>query len=133
MRVRSTVITRRTASRRALALIATGLLAAGLTACASGSSPTDSMSMPKSSGANANAASGSNELVMESSPENSITQDFNPFVSTAAPEGMGATGLVYEPLVQFDLADPNKQYDWLATHYSWATAASRSPSRSART
>jgi len=40
MRVRSTVITRRTASRRALALIATGLLAAGLAACASGSSPT---------------------------------------------------------------------------------------------
>ena len=43
---------------------------------------------------------------MESSPENSITQDFNPFVSTAAPQGMGATGLIYEPLYQFDLANP---------------------------
>ena len=40
----------------------------------------------------------SQTLVMESSPETSITQDFNPFVSTAAPQGMGATGLIYEPL-----------------------------------
>ncbi|HXT89428.1 MAG TPA: ABC transporter substrate-binding protein [Trebonia sp.] len=117
------MIIRRTASRRALALIATGLLTAGLAACASGSSPTDSMNMPKSSGADANAASGSNELVMESSPENSITQDFNPFVSTAAPEGMGATGLVYEPLIQFDLADPGrKPYYWLATKYQFSNA-----------
>jgi peptide/nickel transport system substrate-binding protein len=108
------------ASRRALALAAAGLLAAGLAACASGGSATDSMSMPKSSGTNANAASGSNELVMESSPENTITQDFNPFVTSAAPEGMGATGLVYEPLIQFNLADPgSKPYFWLATNYSW--------------
>ena len=56
---------------------------------------------------------------MESSPENSITQDFNPFVSTAAPQGMGATGLVYEPLIQFDLANPTVQYPWLATKYAW--------------
>ena len=56
---------------------------------------------------------------MESSPENSITQDFNPFVSTAAPQGMGATGLIYEPLYQFDLANPTVQYPWLATHYAW--------------
>ena len=70
---------------------------------------------------------------MESSPENSITQDFNPFVSTAAPQGMGATGLIYEPLIQFDLANAAEQYPWLATDYKWGpTAASRSPSRSAR-
>lgn len=56
---------------------------------------------------------------MESSPENSITQDFNPFVSTAAPQGMGATGLVYEPLIQFDLANPTIQYPFLATKYAW--------------
>jgi peptide/nickel transport system substrate-binding protein len=57
---------------------------------------------------------------MESSPENSITDDFNPFVSTAAPQGMGATGLVYEPLTQFDLANPTVQYPWLATSYAWS-------------
>jgi peptide/nickel transport system substrate-binding protein len=57
---------------------------------------------------------------MESSPENSITQDFNPFVSTAAPQGMGATGLIYEPLIQFDLAKPSINYPWLATGYKWS-------------
>jgi peptide/nickel transport system substrate-binding protein len=56
---------------------------------------------------------------MESSPENGITQDFNPFVSTAAPQGMGATGLIYEPLYQFDLANPTIKYPWLATTFSW--------------
>jgi peptide/nickel transport system substrate-binding protein len=57
---------------------------------------------------------------MESSPENSITDNFNPFVSTLAPQGMGATGLVYEPLTQFDLAKPTIQYPWLATKYAWS-------------
>ena len=56
---------------------------------------------------------------MESSPENGITQDFNPFVSTAAPQGMGATGLIYEPLYQFDLANPTIKYPWLATIFKW--------------
>ena len=32
---------------------------------------------------------------------------------------MGATGLIYEPLYQFDLANPTKQYPWLATAYKW--------------
>jgi peptide/nickel transport system substrate-binding protein len=58
---------------------------------------------------------------MESSPENAITQDFNPFVSTVPAVGMGATGLVYEPLIQFNLANPaQKPYDWLATGYAWS-------------
>jgi peptide/nickel transport system substrate-binding protein len=60
------------------------------------------------------------ELVMESSPESAITQDFNPFVPTAAPQGMGATGLIYEPLIEFDLAAPPKYYPWLATSYAWS-------------
>jgi peptide/nickel transport system substrate-binding protein len=47
---------------------------------------------------------------MESSPETSITQAFNPFVSTGDAYGMGATGLIYEPLIQFDLAAPPKYY-----------------------
>ena len=55
---------------------------------------------------------------MESSPENSITQDFNPFVSTAAPQGMGATGLIYEPLYQFDLANP-PSVPVAGHHFAW--------------
>jgi peptide/nickel transport system substrate-binding protein len=95
--------------RRLLAISAAGLLAVGLGAC--GSSPS---STGKSS------SSADSTLVMESSPESAITQDFNPFISTVAPQGMGATGLIYEPLLQFDLAAPPKFYDWLATGYTWA-------------
>ncbi|HEY5397929.1 MAG TPA: ABC transporter substrate-binding protein [Trebonia sp.] len=96
-------------SKRALALVAAGLLAAGLAACSS------SNSAPPS----ATSAGSGATLVMESSPENGITRDFNPFVSTSAPQGMGATGLIYEPLYQFDLAQPTIRYPWLATGFSW--------------
>lgn len=68
----------------------------------------------------AGASASTPPLIMESSPESTITQDFNPFVSTAAPQGMGATGLIYEPLIQFDLAAPPKYYPWLATKYAWS-------------
>ena len=33
---------------------------------------------------------------------------------------MGADGLIYEPLIQFDLAAPPKYYPWLATSYAWS-------------
>jgi peptide/nickel transport system substrate-binding protein len=59
---------------------------------------------------------------MESSPESTITQAFNPFVPTQAAYGMGATGLIYEPLLQFDIAAPPKYYPWLATAYKWSNA-----------
>jgi peptide/nickel transport system substrate-binding protein len=96
-------------THRGLAAFATaGLLAVGLGACGS-------------SGSSGSNSSRSNTLVMESSPESSITDDFNPFVSTAAPQGMGATGLIYEPLLQFDFAAPPKYYPWLATSYSWGS------------
>ena len=118
----------RITSKRVLALTASGLLAAALAACSSSTSTTPPASTGSASGtasapasSSAPATSNSNaEVVMESSPENSITQDFNPFVSTAAPQGMGATGLVYEPLIQFDLANPTVQYPWLATKYAWS-------------
>ena len=57
---------------------------------------------------------------MESSPETTITQAFNPFVATQQAYGMGATGLIYEPLIQFDLASPTVSYPWLATSYAWS-------------
>jgi peptide/nickel transport system substrate-binding protein len=68
----------------------------------------------------ASSSASSPPLIMESSPENTITQDFNPFAPTAAPYGMGATGLIYEPLIQFDLAAPPKYYPWLATKFAWS-------------
>ncbi len=99
-------------SKSLIAIAAVGLLTAGVGACSSTKSPSGGSSSP------ANTAS--NTLVMESSPETTITQDFNPFVPTGAPWGMGATGLIYEPLLQFDIAQPPKYYPWLATGYTWA-------------
>jgi peptide/nickel transport system substrate-binding protein len=97
--------------RGLVAITASCLLAAGLGACSS-------TPAPSSSGSHSTGASGT--LIMESSPESAITDDFNPFVATAAPQGMGATGLIYEPLLQFDLAAPPKYYPWLATSYSFS-------------
>jgi peptide/nickel transport system substrate-binding protein len=97
--------------RGLVAIAAVGLLAAGLGACSSTKSP--------GSGSSAKSSTAST-LVMESSPETTITDDFNPFVSTAAPQGMGATGLIYEPLLQFNLAKPPQYYPWLATAYAWS-------------
>ncbi len=68
----------------------------------------------------ASSSASSPPLIMESSPENTITQDFNPLSPTGAPWGMGATGLIYEPLIQFDLAAPPKYYPWLATKFAWS-------------
>jgi peptide/nickel transport system substrate-binding protein len=104
---------RRSRSHRKLLTVATaGIIAVGLGACSSTSS--------NSANGSTNSTSSSPTLVMESSPESTITQAFNPYVTTQAAYGMGATGLIYEPLIQFDLAAPPKYYPWLATSYTWA-------------
>jgi ABC-type transport system substrate-binding protein len=103
------------AHRRFTAIAAAGLLAAGVAACSSSSSSTSGT--PGSAHSSGGTAS---TLVMESSPESSITQAFNPFAATEAAWGMGATGLIYEPLIQFDLASPTVHYPWLATSYTWS-------------
>jgi peptide/nickel transport system substrate-binding protein len=92
-------------NRKALAVATAGILSAGLVTV-----------LPVMSSA---ASASSRPLIMESSPESTITQDFNPYAPTAAPYGMGATGLIYEPLIQFDIAAPPKYYPWLATKYAW--------------
>jgi peptide/nickel transport system substrate-binding protein len=98
--------------RRSLAVLAAGLLTAGLAACSTSGSPSGSGGSSGSSGAT---------LTMESSPETTVPDNFNPFLSQQAVYNMGPTGLVYEPLVQFDLANPTVQYNWLATKYVWGT------------
>jgi peptide/nickel transport system substrate-binding protein len=99
---------RRLLRRRSLAgLAAAATICGGLAACSS------------SPNAGQNNSGATPTLVMESSPETSITQAFNPFVATQAAYGMGATGLIYEPLIEFNLAAPPQYYPWLATHYAW--------------
>lgn len=61
----------------------------------------------------------SSTLVMESSPTNSIPDDFNPFDPAGASYLLGGTSLIYETLLQFDVAKPTKVYDMLATAYKW--------------
>jgi len=99
--------------RRFAAVAAAGLLAASAAACSSSSTSPGASS---SSGAASTGAT----LVMESSPETSITQAFNPYAPTQPIYGMGANGLIYEPLIQFNVASPPNYYPWLATSYSWA-------------
>jgi peptide/nickel transport system substrate-binding protein len=99
--------------RRLLAVATAGLLAAGLGACSS------SASSGSSSGSAGTTTTGK-PLVMESSPETSITQAFNPFATTQAAYGMGADGLIYEPLIQFNMVAPPQYYPWLATAYAWS-------------
>ncbi len=99
---------RRLLRRQSLAgLAAVATICGGLAACSSS---------PNAQQGNSGATP---TLVMESSPETSITQAFNPFVATQAAYGMGATGLIYEPLIEFDVAAPPKYYPWLATSYAW--------------
>jgi peptide/nickel transport system substrate-binding protein len=102
-------------SRRLSAVAAAGLLAAGLAACSSSTSSSSS-----SGGTNTNTTTTGKPLVMESSPETSITQAFNPFATTQAAYGMGADGLIYEPLIQFNMVAPPQYYPWLATAYAWS-------------
>jgi len=100
-------------ARRLIAIAAAVLLAAALAACSSSSSS----SAPSST---SSATTTGKTLVMESSPETSITQAFNPFATTQAAYGMGADGLIYEPLIEFNLAAPPAYYPWLATSYAWS-------------
>ena len=131
--------TKRIFSKRTVAAGAVMLLAAGLAACSSSSS---SSTTPAATGTGSSTASTSTStgtssnapaLIMESSPEETLTDNFNPFDGASPIQGMGATGLVYEPLLTFDLANPAQApYPMLATSFTWGPAASRSPSRSAR-
>jgi peptide/nickel transport system substrate-binding protein len=99
--------------RKLIAVAAAVLLAAALAACSSSTSSSSASS-------NSSASTTGKTLVMESSPETSITQAFNPFATTQAAYGMGADGLIYEPLIQFNLASPPQYYPWLATSYAWS-------------
>ena len=96
--------------RKLVTVTAAVALATAAAACSSSNPSTTS----------SGSGTSSHTLVMESSPESTITQAFNPFIPTEAIWGMGATGLIYEPLLQFDIAAPPKYYPWLATSYQWS-------------
>jgi peptide/nickel transport system substrate-binding protein len=72
-------------------------------------------------GAGSTADSSSGVLTMSATTENAVAKNFNPFSPTSAlnNQGLGLVSLIYEPLLQFDLAQP-KTYPWLATKYEWS-------------
>ena len=76
----------------------------------------------KSSSANAAEATGSSSAVLtvESSQQNAITKNFNPYIQSSAAALLGATSLIYEPLLQTNAIKPGQYYNWLATGYSWS-------------
>jgi peptide/nickel transport system substrate-binding protein len=50
-----------------------------------------------------------------------ITPGFNPFLGAGEDAyGLGATSMIYEPLLQFDILKPSVTYPWLATVYKWS-------------
>jgi peptide/nickel transport system substrate-binding protein len=108
--------TYRTLSAGCCALVA----AAALAACG-GVSSTASSSKSSSSNASTPVAAGSGAvLTVESSQQNAITKSFNPFVPSSAAYLLGATSLLYEPLLQANAVKPGNYYNWLATGYSWS-------------
>lgn len=76
-----------------------------------------SSSSPAGSG-----ASGSSEtLSIVGSPVGPFTDGFNPFSLSTSAYVQGATGLIYEPLMQYNLAKAGQIYPWLAQSWSWAS------------
>ena len=64
----------------------------------------------------------STPLIMESSQETTLTDNFNPYVSTGAAATLGATSMIYETPLQFDLVRPlQAPYDFLAKSYKWGS------------
>jgi peptide/nickel transport system substrate-binding protein len=110
------IITRMLGPRKLVTVTAAVALAAGAAACSSSNPSTTS---------SGSGTTTSHTLVMESSPESTITQAFNPFVATQPIWGMGADGLIYEPLLQFNIAKPPQYYPWLATSYKWANGGKK--------
>jgi peptide/nickel transport system substrate-binding protein len=102
--------------RRLLAVCAVLGTAALLAACGGSSHKSSTVSATNaSSSTNSNAV-----LTVESSQQNAITQNFNPFVQSSAATLLGATSLVYEPLLQTNAIKPGQYYNWLATAYTWS-------------
>jgi peptide/nickel transport system substrate-binding protein len=94
--------------------------ALGAAAVIAGCGGTSSSSSSGSGGSSGHASSGSSVLTVESSQQNAITQNFNPFIQSSAATLLGATSLVYEPLLQANAIKPGQYYDWLATGYTWS-------------
>jgi len=105
---------RHTTPAAALCALAAAVALAGCGGSSSTSSGTNASANSKGSGGS------SSVLTVESSQQNAITQNFNPFIQSSAATLLGATSLVYEPLLQANAIKPGQYYPWLATGYTWS-------------
>jgi peptide/nickel transport system substrate-binding protein len=94
--------------------------AAALAACGGVSSSASSSKSSSHKASKAVSAGSGAVLTVESSQQNAVTRNFNPYVQSSAASLLGATSLIYEPLLQANVLKPGQYYNWLATGYSWA-------------
>jgi peptide/nickel transport system substrate-binding protein len=66
------------------------------------------------------ASGDSSTLVIEDNPVSPFTRDFNPFDTNDTAYLVNATGLIYEPLLQFNVMKPGTVYPWLANSYAFS-------------
>jgi len=62
----------------------------------------------------------SSTLTVEASPTGPIARNFNPFLTTSPAVLLGASGMVYEPLLMYNMAKPGQMQPWLATSTSFS-------------
>jgi peptide/nickel transport system substrate-binding protein len=94
--------------RRLAAVVAAASLALLAAACSS-------------SGSGSSAGSANVTLTVEASPTGPIADTFNPFLSTSPAVLLGAESMVYEPLLQYNLASATAApVPWLATSYAFS-------------
>jgi peptide/nickel transport system substrate-binding protein len=100
---------RRAKSRVGLSLAALVALTTGLLSLSTGSA----------SGTAAQPATAS-ALNITADPAGPFTNGFNPFSTSNSAYVQGATGMIYEPLMQYNLTKAGQIYPWLATSWRWA-------------
>jgi peptide/nickel transport system substrate-binding protein len=95
---------RRTGLRVGVLLAAISLVVA---ACSSSPAPSSS-------------SAASSQLTIIADPAGPFAPGFNPFSLSNSAYIQGATAMVYEPLMQYNLLKVGQIYPWLATSWSWA-------------
>jgi peptide/nickel transport system substrate-binding protein len=93
--------------RRAKLLLGIPLVAISLVAAACSSSSTTSSTT-------------SSQLTIIADPAGPFAPGFNPFSLSNSAYIQGATAMVYEPLMQYNLLKQGQIYPWLASSWSWA-------------
>jgi peptide/nickel transport system substrate-binding protein len=109
--------------RRALRIASVVAIGALLAACGSSSSPSAASGSSSSPGAASGSGAKSSSAILNvalGGPHNPITQNFNPFLPTSALSDVGSTSLIYEPLLQYNMAATPDEQPWLAKSYAWS-------------